>query len=123
MNKAAAPDSLAHLGAGEGVEPKNIFIVVAVLGLINGMFSPFLGVVIGLMPFWMPEFVTPSLSLTLFFSSLILSITTLLVSGIPAAIYEHATGARESSNTSMIIWLVAAVALTLPAVPVLLSII
>ena len=46
-----------------------------------------------------------SLSLTLMFASLMVSTATVILGGIPAAIYERVTGASESNNVSLWIWL------------------
>ena len=43
-----------------------------------------------------------------------LSLLTLLLAGVPAALYERLRGLRCSTPTSLVIWLVAAVLLTLP---------
>ena len=56
-----------------------------------------------------------------YLTSLFLGALTLLLAGIPAAIYERIRGARESTAVSLAIWLVAAALLTLPAIMRLLS--
>jgi len=56
-----------------------------------------------------------SLSLTLMFASLMVSTATIILGGIPAAIYERVTGASESGNVSLWIWLAGTAILALPA--------
>jgi hypothetical protein len=57
-----------------------------------------------------------SVSLTLMFSSLMISTGTIILGGIPAAIYERARGAKDdSTEVSMWIWLAGTGILTLPA--------
>jgi hypothetical protein len=56
-----------------------------------------------------------SLSLTLMFASLMVSTATVILGGIPAAIYERVTGVAESNNISLWIWLAGTALLTLPA--------
>ena len=56
-----------------------------------------------------------SLSLTLMFASLMVSTATIILGGIPAAIYERITGASESSDASLWIWLAGTALLALPA--------
>ena len=43
------------------------------------------------------------------------STATVILGGIPAAIYERVTGASESNNASLWIWLAGTAILTLPA--------
>lgn len=52
------------------------------------------------------EYVTPAA----------ISIMTLLIAGIPAAVYERLRGLKTSTPASLFIWLVAAVLLTLPTI-------
>lgn len=94
-------------------------MAVAVVSLVNGLFSPFVALVYSLMPFWMPSFVPVSLPVVLMLSSMITAFGTLLLSGIPAALFERATGSDGSTATSLYIWLATAVLMTLPALPVL----
>jgi hypothetical protein len=50
------------------------------------------------------------------FSSLVVSTATIILGGIPAAIYERFVGAKDDSTTvSLWIWLAATGLLTLPA--------
>ena len=56
-----------------------------------------------------------SLPLTLMFASLMVSTATIILGGIPAAIYERVTGASESTDVSLWIWLAATALLALPA--------
>jgi hypothetical protein len=57
-----------------------------------------------------------SVGLTLMFASLMVSTATIILGGIPAAIYEHVTGEKEdSTEVSLWIWLAGTALLTLPA--------
>jgi hypothetical protein len=51
-----------------------------------------------------------------YLSSLFLGALTLLLAGVPAAIYERIRRLRHSTLVSLAIWLVAAALLTLPAI-------
>lgn len=91
--------------------------VVAIMffSIINGIFSPF---VFALFPFVLaltPALFVDSTSFVFYLSSLILSTMTLIVGGIPAALYERWTGATESTGFSKWLWLAGVGLLTLPA--------
>lgn len=101
------------------MDKKQIFIAIAIVSLVNGLFSPFLVVVLSLVPFWMPEFVPASMPLALALSAIITAFGTLLLSGIPAAIYERLSGSSDSTSTSMYVWLGVALLMSLPAVGVI----
>jgi hypothetical protein len=51
-----------------------------------------------------------------YLTSVAISLMTLLVAGIPAALYERARGLQQSTPGSLTIWLVATALLTLPAI-------
>jgi hypothetical protein len=62
-----------------------------------------------------PLFGSPNL--IFYFASLMLSTATIILGGIPAAIYEHVIGAREDSTEgSLWIWLAATALLSVPAI-------
>ena len=95
---------------------KNGFIVAIVgFAILNGMFSPLLPQAIGAVLIMAPAFFASSISLLFFVSSLLLSTLTIMLAGIPAALYERATGAEESTPISMWIWLAGTALFTLPA--------
>jgi hypothetical protein len=90
-------------------------IAIMLFSTINGIFSPF---VLALVPFVLaltPAFFVNSTAFIFFLSSLLLSTITLILGGIPAALYDRWTGAEESSGFSMWLWLAGVGLLTLPA--------
>ena len=93
------------------------YIGIAFFGMINGLFNQ-LAVLFALLHVQVlaPALFFGSTSLTLMFSSLMVSTGTIIVAGIPAAIYERFVGAKEdSTDASMWIWLAGTALLTLPA--------
>ena len=91
-----------------------LFTVVGV-SVLNGLFSPFLAVAVPIAAVLMPEIFPRSVGWVLFFSSLLVASATLLVSGIPAALYERLVDRGRGSVAVMAIWIVGAVLLALPA--------
>jgi hypothetical protein len=97
--------------------PQNSIVVIVGLAILNGIFSPALIAVIALQGLWYPFFLPPMLPLVFALSSLILSTLTLMIGGVPAALYERIFGDGTSSFTSGLIWLGCVLLLTLPAIP------
>lgn len=94
------------------------YIGIAFFGMINGLFNqtwvPFAYLFAKVLA---PTLLFGSEALTLLFASLMVSTATLILGGIPAALYERFTGAMEdSTDTSLWIWLAGTGILTLPAV-------
>ena len=93
------------------------YIGIAFFGMINGLFNQdALIFTLVHMQILAPALLFGSVSLTLMFSSLMVSTATIILGGIPAAIYEHVAGAKDdSTEVSLWIWLAGAGTLTLPA--------
>ena len=93
-----------------------VFLMVVGLCVANGVFSPFLTFTIPVTAVLMPELFPRTTEWVLFWSSVLLSTTTLLVSGVPAALYERLVERDPDAAASTWIWLAGAATLCLPAV-------
>ena len=83
-----------------------MLVGIAGLSLLNGMhFSPLFDPAFVLFRAFAPGFFLNSPLLLFYFTSLLLSVTTLVLAGIPAALFERFTGRRESDMVSLGIWL------------------
>ena len=94
------------------------FVGIAFFGMINGLFNQ-VALVFALLHVQVlaPALLFGSVSLTLLFSSLMVSTATIILGGIPVAIYERYIGAKDDSTTvSLWIWLAGTGLLTLPAI-------
>jgi len=95
------------------------FVGIAFFGMVNGLFNQ-VALLFALIHMQVlvlaPALLFGSTSLTLMFSSLMVSTATIILAGIPAAIYERVIGAKDDSTvTSLWIWLAGTAILTLPA--------
>jgi hypothetical protein len=93
------------------------YVAIAFFGMINGLFNQ-IWLVFALIHVQIlaPALLFGSVPLTLMFSSLMVSTATIILGGIPAAIYERVIGAKEdSTEASLWIWLAGTALLTLPA--------
>jgi hypothetical protein len=95
---------------------EHYWIAIVGVAIINGIFSPFLIGVLLFRPLWYPFFLPASVPLLFMLSSLIMATLTIMLAGVPAAIYERVRGETESSNASMWIWLSCTLILSLPAI-------
>ncbi len=94
------------------------YIGIAFFGMVNGIFNQ-LWLLFALIHVQVlaPALLFGSLSLTLMFSSLMVSTATVIAGGIPAALYERMRGIEDdSSETSLWIWLAGTGILTIPAI-------
>lgn len=95
---------------------RNFFLFTVVgISILNGLFSPFLAVAIPIAAVLLPEVFPRSVGWVLFFSSLLVASGTLLISGVPAALYERLVDRGRGGIASLVIWLIGAVLLALPA--------
>jgi hypothetical protein len=93
------------------------YIGIAFFGMINGLFNQ-LWLLFALIHVQIlsPALLFGSVGLTLLFSSLMVSTATIILGGIPAALYERFVGARDDSTVvSLWIWLAGSAILTIPA--------
>jgi hypothetical protein len=94
---------------------RNRILVVAIaLSVVNGIFSPYLAVVVAFSPVWMPNWTSDSPSLLFYASSLIAASTTLLLAGVPAALLERAVPAWRGGPAMAWCWAGGAFLLSLP---------
>ena len=93
------------------------YMGIAFFGVINGLFNQtWLLFALIHAQILSPALLFGSVGLTLMFASLMVSTATIILAGIPAAIYERWVGAKEDSTTvSLWIWLAGTALLTLPA--------
>lgn len=92
-----------------------IFGIVA-MGLLNGLFSPLLGYAVILHPLWYPTgFLPGSPSFLFMFASLMVSTLTIMVAGVPAALYERFVSRGKTTVVSLWIWVSVLAILTMPA--------
>ncbi len=93
------------------------FIGIAFFGMINGLFNQvWLLFALLHVQILSPSLLFGSVSLTLMFASLMVSTATIILGGIPAALYERYAGAKDDSNpVSLWIWLAGTGLLALPA--------
>jgi len=94
--------------------PQTIFVAILAVTLLNGFVSPLVPLVFIWSPVWLPEIAPRTPMVLLYGTSLIVSVSTLVLSGLPAALFERITNRRETDRTSMLVWLGAAFLLTLP---------
>ena len=82
------------------------YIGIAFFGMINGLFNQdALIFTLVHMQILAPALLFGSVSLTLMFSSLMVSTATIILGGIPAAIYERAGAKDDLTEVSLWIWL------------------
>jgi hypothetical protein len=98
---------------------RNLYYVgIAFFGMINGIFNQ-LALLFALIHVQVlaPALLFGSVPLTLMFSSLMVATGTIILGGIPAALYERFIGANDdSTEASLWIWLAGTGILTIPAI-------
>ena len=104
------------------LDRQTLFILVIGLCIVNGIFSPYLNLAIPVTAVLLPELFPKSREWVLFFSSIVVSTTTLFFSGVPAALWERLVERDQESPAAHWIWLGVAVVLTLPAIQILRSV-
>ena len=96
---------------------RNLYYVgIAFFGMVNGIFNPLVLFTYALSTRLMSVPLFDSPPVIFYFSALMLSTGAVILGGIPAAIYERVTGAKDDSTpVSLWIWLAGTAILTIPA--------
>jgi hypothetical protein len=95
---------------------RNSLVPVMAIAIVNGIFSPWVLMVFVLYPVWYPSWAPAFAQIVYMCSALILSTLTIMLAGVPTALYERWSAAPRPLVASSI-WLAATVLLTLPAIP------
>jgi hypothetical protein len=93
------------------------YIGIAFFGMVNGIFNPLMAFayVFSKILMYVPLF--GSESLIFYFAALMLSTATIILAGIPAALYERFVRAEgDSTEASLWIWLAGTGVLSLPSI-------
>ena len=104
----------AGMDAREDVMKRDVMMVAtAGLSLINGMhFSPWFDPIAILMKPFIAGTVFSTPIVFLYLVSIFVSAMTLLIAGVPAALYERWKGLKETNPTSLYIWFAATLMFT-----------
>ena len=68
---------------------QRLMMVILVVCMVNGIFSPYLNLALPVAVALMPELFPRTIEWVLFWSSILLASATLLFTGVPAALYER----------------------------------
>jgi hypothetical protein len=98
-------------------------IAILAFGMVSGMFSPILVPnVTGAMLLLAPGLLITSPHVLIFLVYLVGATLTIMVAGVPAALYERVAGKRASTPASMWIWLAGTAVIALPAITTFLNV-
>jgi hypothetical protein len=93
------------------LDRQTLFIIVIALSMVNGILSPLLKIAVPISAVLLPELFPRTVQWVLLWASVLLSTLTLLLSGIPAALYERLVERNPSGTASLWIWLMLPAAL------------
>ena len=96
--------------------PRNIFVATVAVSLLHGLIptSPLFLMAYILTPLWIPDLIPLTQESWFYFASLMTATVTLLLSAMPAGLFERFTGRAQSDKISMMVWLGGAVVIALP---------
>ena len=96
-------------------ERHQILAIILAVAVVNGIFSPYLVLVLQFAPVWLPVWAPNDPGVVFYMASLITATTTLLIGGVPAAILERAAPIFADTIGSRLLWLIGCLVLTIPA--------
>ncbi|MCW2306447.1 hypothetical protein [Rhodobium gokarnense] len=101
---------------------QSFLIAILAFAILNGIFSPFRLVAHVIVLAMAPGFFVASPAIVLLVSSLLTATVTIMLGGVPAAVFERVTGRAESDAVSLWLWLAGVALLSLPAIQTVIAI-
>lgn len=99
------------------MDRNQVAVIAVAICIVNGMFSDALRLFFfSTMPAWYPGLLPVSMEMIGYFSSLLAATTTLVLSGVPAALYERFARPPADSALPAWIWVFAALGLSYESV-------
>jgi hypothetical protein len=95
---------------------QSFYAALLAFAIVNGIFSPATAMTFLLHPLWYPPIAPFYVPIVFMMSSLIVATSTIMLAGVPAAIYEHVVGRRDGNQVSAWIWLTGTALLSASAV-------
>lgn len=92
-----------------------VLILVLLVAIFNGLFSPWVLIAVGFAPAWMPNFLPYNPPLLFYGASLLISTLTFLLSAVPAAIAERVLD-EVTPTAALWIWFAGGCVISLPAI-------
>jgi hypothetical protein len=104
--------------------PQTLFILVMAAAALNGLLhlmaqSGLILLLLVFAPVWWPEVFGFHVAVLAWASSLIVATATLLLGGVPAALYERVRGHTAPTRTSMVLWLAGVITIAIVMAPTL----
>lgn len=94
---------------------EQLFVMVLLVCIFNGIFSPWVFIAVGFAPAWLPGFIAYEPGPLFYGASLLISTLTLLLSALPAALVERLLRSEVGPVGALWIWLAGAGILAIPA--------
>lgn len=85
--------------------PQHIFAATVAAAVANGIFSPFVAVVVFFVPVWYPNWLPDDPQFVYPLSSMVLSSLTLMAAGAPATLIDRSFPALRRMNEQAELWL------------------
>ena len=98
------------------MERTQILGLVLALAAFNGIFSPWLFVVLNRAAAWFPVWLPADIRILFLLASLITATATLLAAGVPAALAERVAPALRGRDAVLWIWATGALLLSVPGI-------
>ena len=93
----------------------HVMVLVLLVAIFNGLFSPWVLIAVGMAPAWMPNFLPYTPQLLFYGASLLVSTLTFLVAAAPAALAERFLN-EVTQVAALWIWFAVAGVLSIPAI-------
>ena len=95
------------------MEARHFFLLISAMALATAVFSPVRLPVFLLLPALLPEILWQNLGVRIFVNTLVIAIGIVVLSGVPAALFERLARRPQGDDVTMVVWACGAALLAL----------
>ncbi len=95
------------------MEPRGFFLLISLIALATGVFSPIAPAAYLLLPVLLPELIGLGPRLLVFVNTLVVAAAVIALGGVPAALLERLARRPPDDDVTMLVWTVGAALLAL----------
>ena len=86
------------------MEARHFFLMISAIALATAVFSPVRLPVFLLLPAFLPESFGQTLGVRIFVNTLVIAVGIVVLSGVPAALFERVARRPKGDDVTMVVW-------------------
>lgn len=97
------------------MEARHFFAIISMIAFATAVFSPVRLPIFLLLPVVLPDILWQNLQVLIFINTLVIAMSVIVLSGVPAAIFERVARRPRGDDVTMMVWAVSAAIIAMGA--------